>query len=284
MPLPAAAAAALGVGAMQAGTGLAGIASTWIQNRKSRKWSEKMYGRQYDDNVRFWEMQNRYNAPGAQMQRLKEAGLNPNLVYGQGARGASGTADKITSPDVKRPQFDPGDFAPLALAGTNALSTLYTIKNNEAQLDLVAQQKKNVMADTLVKVANADSTSFDTAFKELTKDLNIDLLQESVREKQVGSDVKLNRDQREEALNATSIKEASVRVLQMKENMSRSQAERARIREAIKNIRADTALKNLDRQLWNQGITRNDPLWLRMVVMMIEKNIKMKSLFDKLKF
>ena len=30
-------------------------------------------------------MNNAYNDPSAQMERLKQAGLNPNLVYGGGA-------------------------------------------------------------------------------------------------------------------------------------------------------------------------------------------------------
>ena len=33
------------------------------------------------ENVEFWNMQNAYNDPSAQMARLKEAGLNPNLIY-----------------------------------------------------------------------------------------------------------------------------------------------------------------------------------------------------------
>lgn len=33
-------------------------------------------------NIQNWHMQNAYNHPKAQMQRLQEAGLNPNLVYG----------------------------------------------------------------------------------------------------------------------------------------------------------------------------------------------------------
>ncbi len=37
----------------------------------------------------MWHMQNQYNDPSAQMQRFKRAGLNPNLVYGQGTSGNS---------------------------------------------------------------------------------------------------------------------------------------------------------------------------------------------------
>jgi hypothetical protein len=38
-------------------------------------------------NIRFWNMQNKYNTPLAQMQRFKDAGLNPNLIYGKGTPG-----------------------------------------------------------------------------------------------------------------------------------------------------------------------------------------------------
>lgn len=34
--------------------------------------------------IDMWNMQNLYNDPKAQMQRLKSAGLNPNMVYGSG--------------------------------------------------------------------------------------------------------------------------------------------------------------------------------------------------------
>lgn len=36
---------------------------------------------QYDMNIEQWERENAYNSPAQQMQRLKSAGLNPNLAY-----------------------------------------------------------------------------------------------------------------------------------------------------------------------------------------------------------
>jgi hypothetical protein len=36
------------------------------------------------ENERRWHMQNAYNTPKEQMLRLKDAGLNPNLIYGSG--------------------------------------------------------------------------------------------------------------------------------------------------------------------------------------------------------
>lgn len=61
-----------------AGIGLIGnLASSGMQNRANRK---------------LWEAQNAYNHPTKQMQRLQEAGLNPNLIYGSGAQSATGNA------------------------------------------------------------------------------------------------------------------------------------------------------------------------------------------------
>ena len=42
-----------------------------------------------------WERNNAYNSPLQRMQRLKEAGLNPNLVYG--GKGAANTGGMIRS-------------------------------------------------------------------------------------------------------------------------------------------------------------------------------------------
>lgn len=45
----------------------------------------RRYNKQRSDMLADRDYQNQYNSPVAQMQRLKEAGLNPNLVYGNGA-------------------------------------------------------------------------------------------------------------------------------------------------------------------------------------------------------
>lgn len=47
--------------------------------------------RQYGHNLDMWNRMNEYNAPVKQMERLKEAGLNPHLMYGQGNTGNAST-------------------------------------------------------------------------------------------------------------------------------------------------------------------------------------------------
>jgi len=53
-------------------------------NKKTRQYNKEMYQTQKQDNLDFWHMQNSYNSPEQQMQRLSAAGLNKNLVYGSG--------------------------------------------------------------------------------------------------------------------------------------------------------------------------------------------------------
>ncbi|MDR0738337.1 MAG: hypothetical protein LBF39_04600, partial [Prevotellaceae bacterium] len=50
-------------------------------SREQMAWQEAM-----------WNKQNAYNLPAAQMERYKQAGLNPNLIYGQ-----SNTAGSVGS-------------------------------------------------------------------------------------------------------------------------------------------------------------------------------------------
>lgn len=57
------------------------------QNKLQRQWSEKMYEKQRDDARYDAARERAYNSPLAQRQRLQAAGLNPDLMYGNGASG-----------------------------------------------------------------------------------------------------------------------------------------------------------------------------------------------------
>ena len=64
------------------------LGSSLISNAGAKK-RQELADRQ---NVSFWKMQNAYNTPKQQMQRLQEAGLNPNLIYGSNANtGVAGS-------------------------------------------------------------------------------------------------------------------------------------------------------------------------------------------------
>ena len=93
-------------------------------------------------NIEFWNMQNAYNTPKAQMGRLSDAGLNPNLIYGSNAN--TGTAGAIA----------PSKASP------------YNIKNPvPLQAMLLGSQIKNMDANTVKTLADAKQTESLTGGK-----------------------------------------------------------------------------------------------------------------------
>lgn len=85
------------------GTGALSLGSDMLANRGALQ-RQNLANSQ---NVQFWNMQNAYNTPKAQMGRLKDAGLNPNLIYGSGSAntGVAGSISpsKASPYNVKNP-------------------------------------------------------------------------------------------------------------------------------------------------------------------------------------
>jgi len=63
------------------------------QNRRQARLQNKL-------NKEFLDYQNAYNTPAAQMQRFKDAGLNPALIYGQGSSGNQSSPQQAANYDI----------------------------------------------------------------------------------------------------------------------------------------------------------------------------------------
>lgn len=90
-----------------------------------------------DRNEGFWNLQNEYNTPKKQMQRYIDAGLNPNLIYGQINNGNSSAVQAFNMPAQERKQYKATVNAALGL------------------------QLQNAAADTKVKEAQANRLNAD---------------------------------------------------------------------------------------------------------------------------
>lgn len=126
-------------------------------NRKNRKFQEKMYHWQRADALADWNMQNEYNSPGAQMARLKEAGLNPNLVYGNG--GSQVQAATVRSASATQGQEQP-------LTGTRlgeAMRQYQDVQLANAQLTAQKLIQENLRQDIANKQATEQQTKVATA-------------------------------------------------------------------------------------------------------------------------
>lgn len=123
---------------------------------------------QYQAALEQWQRENEYNSPAAQMQRYMDAGLNPNLIYGQ--QNLSAGSPQPSAPTVQAPKMM-NTRTQRAMAKLNAvtgaaqaiMSTLgefQTLQQKAAQTDMVKANTKLILANA----ANADDVGILNGF------------------------------------------------------------------------------------------------------------------------
>jgi hypothetical protein len=162
MPIPALAVAGIAAGAQLVGTGVNAYAQGKT-NKKSREFTREMYFQQLSDNKNNWDIQNAYNHPKEQMNRLSEAGLNPALMYG-GSGGGGGSASPISAASPRTsyatpPQIDTG-------AAANTFQNYMTAQNFELQKKVVAAEIALKTNQSIKTLTEAEATAIDNKTRE----------------------------------------------------------------------------------------------------------------------
>ena len=97
-----------------------------------------MWNRQSEWNREMWELQNQYNLPSRAMQRLRDAGLNPNLAAANASAGGQATAIQ----QATMPKYSPArpDYRMTPFEIPNMIGMYNSFKHQQAQIDLVKAQ------------------------------------------------------------------------------------------------------------------------------------------------
>ena len=127
--------------------------STGKMNKRAERFAIKSYLTQRKDTLSDWNMQNEYNSPSAAMERLRKAGLNPNLVYGDG--NAIQSASPIKSPDAPNPlTIDRSQNVDLSGVGQAALS-IYDIQQKRSTNKQSPGTKHSVSTGLYIKSSSS---------------------------------------------------------------------------------------------------------------------------------
>jgi hypothetical protein len=253
-----------GISALSAG-GTA--AATGAQNRKSRAFSREMYQQQKQDNIQFWNMQNEYNSPTAQMARLKGAGLNPNMLYDK--TGAVIPAQNINTPDVQSAQFRTPDFGSV---GSGLVQGYFDTKIKQAQYDNLKAANTVSQQEAILKAAQAAGEVKRTEGQGLSNTLassNLDAMirRAGLENQQIEANTKftLNSDVRAAISNTQSVAESVQRVKNMATQNINDAATLKLINQNFANLKKDGTLKQLDIELKRTGVQPTDELWQRAI-------------------
>lgn len=131
-------------------------------NRQQAEWQNQV-------NIQNWQMQNEYNNPFNQMKRLQEAGLNPNLMYGN---GSASTGNATSAPDAasvnSAPMSAPRANFDFSRLGTDAMQAAISLRqqdNNDklaqSQVDYNRAKVATEEAKALNLMAGTDLTKWD---------------------------------------------------------------------------------------------------------------------------
>jgi hypothetical protein len=112
---------------------------------------------------------NLYNSPQQQMQRFKEAGLNPNLIYKQTNEGAAVRSTDAIAPKIDETQLDVlAKSNNIAVQKLNLESMKLRNQNQQLQNEVLAAQ----LPDLKQKVGISNQTS-QAAYDNLIEQVNL---------------------------------------------------------------------------------------------------------------
>lgn len=133
-------------------------ARKWQEDQTSLQWARNLEARdtQYERDIEQRDYANWYNSPQNQMNRFKEAGLNPHLIYGKGTPGLQQNNPRSSAPTAGK--ADKFGSMP-ELKGMNplvAMSMYQDIKKKKRETDLVSatihsQNLKNSLASGILE-------------------------------------------------------------------------------------------------------------------------------------
>jgi len=85
-----------------AGGGILNFIGGLITNKKNRQFAKEQADTAWKRELEQWHRANQYNSPAEKMARLKEAGLNPNLAYGNPTTAGVGAS---SSPNAQMAKY-----------------------------------------------------------------------------------------------------------------------------------------------------------------------------------
>jgi len=259
---PALLAAAVGAGISFVGN--------WWKGRNDRKIADE----NRDAQRQAWNDQNDYNNPIMQMNRLRQAGLNPHLVYGQSSGGAAGNSSSPRQVS-ERPSLDspiPGFM--------DAIRGFSGVAQQRAQVGLLENQKDLVtsqVAKTNAEVARLgintarDSFELDKAHTLLNYQVDAArLANENVERNNILLDTRIDNIIADTGLKGQQaydlsqrVKESKVRVNEILQRIDESKDRLKTSGLQRVNLEIKNESDRLETLLLSSGISKNDPAWLR---------------------
>lgn len=240
------------IGGLVAGaSNLIGQGVTNTQNRKLSKYS-------YQQDLAMWHRQNAYNHPSQQMARLKQAGLNPNLVYGTGSVGNT----SAPPPKYDTPEYQLDTKLPLM----ETISNYATMKETQARTNNLNQSTANLALDGGIKAVEKAILETEAKQRGVALDRDTQLSKYQVE------GARLDNEKRLKDLDLTG---AQIKKVESETRLKDTQQDIAQQEKLLKTFEA----------LWaEKGITKSDSIYVRVLSRALDEGgISLESAMEDIK-
>lgn len=184
-------------------TAFGGMAGNIWMNARNNRYNREQNEQAYQRNLQMWNLQNAYNLPANQIERLRQAGLNPNLIYGNPDNTAG------APPEKQGAKGERGELDPMAIA--NAMLMQKQMEQIESQKEVNSATARDLNATSAGKEIDNKMKQFDLDHKQQDYDMKVKFFNQQMEESksivsehianasEAMSRVKLNENQLDEA-------------------------------------------------------------------------------------
>lgn len=253
----------LGSGLIQSSQNAANVRAA---NAQTEQFQLDMYNRQRSDALADRAFANDYNSPAAQMDRLRSAGLNPNLVYGQGSvaqpsqpvRSSEGGSFKATPVPPSIP-----DVSGLVMGFLDVVAKMAQTDNVKANTELAKQA-------AATSAATEASTEWQTTKSKSLFPIDADAARANLQKVLTDTKVSLDANERAAAMNTINLRQGMENIFRTQLENANTAAEYNNIKARLDNLQKDAELKQLDINLKQLGIQPGDSAWMRILAQLAQ--------------
>jgi len=233
-------------GAVALASAIIGSSSSKKQTERTNKANLEMAKYQQEANQASIDKQNAFNAPSAQMLRYQQAGLNKNLIYGQGTPGNQQEIAKYQAPTQD------WHSQPLVLPDLLGIYQDFSLK--QAQVE-------NVEANT----RNVDERTTNESLRRMLMEL-------AGRKGEFDLEFKKTLAPYQRDITESAMQSARTKVNYGFEELKQKRLSEPAINLKNENLRMQNVFQKYEEQFRKMGITNADNIFVRILVRMMEKS------------
>lgn len=233
-------------------------------NQSQLSYAREMYDKQRADALADWNMQNEYNSPKAQMARFQEAGLNPNLIYGQ---MSNSPVVRTSSPQSYNPTAPQVDLGNAVSQGLSSMSQYQDTQFKQVQTDLVKQQIQNSITENSLKQLEWAERNIKLPFAQ-------EIAKQSADALRLSNDKAVQEIAYKSEANPLAIKQATGQVDLLQKQIDQVVANTKLTTAQKLNTIKDGILKNYEIKIRSMGGNPNDPGYIKAIQPIINEGAK----------